>query len=82
MLISLIKDSPCRTVVLSYSDSKSNHERDEISTTLNALSEFFEDTELFEDYQLHTIGSVNFESRKGNKKNAINELLFVARKRV
>lgn len=81
LLISLIKNSPCRTVVLSYSDSKSNHERDEISTTLNALSKFFEDTELFEYYQLHTIGSVNFESRKGNKKNAINELLFVARKR-
>lgn len=82
LLVSLIKASPCRTVVLSYSDSKSNHERDEISTTLNALSKFFEDTELFEYYQLHTIGSVNFESRKGNKKNAINELLFVARKRV
>ena len=82
LLISLIKSSPCRTVVLSYSDSKSNHERDAISTTLNTLSNFFENTELFEYYHLHTIGSVNFESRKGNKKNAINELLFVARKRV
>ena len=81
LLTSLIKASPCRTIVLSYSDSKSNHERDEISTTLNALSEFFEDRELFEYYQLHTIGTVNFESRKGNKKNAINELLFVAHKR-
>ena len=68
-------------MVLSYSDSKSNHEREEIGTTLDVLSAFFRDKEIFEHYELYRIQSVNFESRKGNKKNDINELLFVAKKK-
>lgn len=81
LLFEIIDNSPCKTIVLSYSDSKSNHERDEISTTLYVLNKFFSNEEKFECYKLYKIQSVNFESRKGNKKNGINELLFVARKK-
>ena len=80
LLMQIIQSSPCNTIVLSYSDSKSNHERDEINTTLNALQEFFGNRELFVNYRMHQIQSVNFESRKGNKKNSINELLFIAQR--
>lgn len=80
LLLEIIENSPCKTIVLSYSDSKSNHERDEINATLDVLNAFFSDKEKFECYQLYKIQSVNFESRKGNKKNGINELLFVAKK--
>ena len=81
LLLEIIKKSQCKIVVLSYSDSKSNHEREEIETTLDVLSAFFRDKEIFEQYELYRIQSVNFESRKGNKKNGINELLFVAKKK-
>ena len=82
LLLEIIEKSQCKIVVLSYSDSKSNHEREEIGTTLDVLSAFFRDKEIFEHYELYRIQSVNFESRKGNKKNDINELLFVAKKKI
>ncbi len=81
LLFEIIDKSQCKTIVLSYSDSRSNHERDGIKTTLDVLNAFFSNKEIFQCYQLYRIQSVNFESRKGNKKNDINELLFVARKK-
>ncbi len=80
LLFDIINKSQCKTIVLSYSDSKSNHERERIRTTLEDLNAFFSNEKIFECYKLYKIQSVNFESRKGNKKNGINELLFVAKK--
>jgi len=80
LLIGIIENSNCHTIVLSYSDSTSNHERDEIGETLKALNTYFGDKSKFEFFRTYKIQSVNFESRKGNKKADINELLFVAKK--
>lgn len=81
LIMNIIENAQCDIIVLSYSDSKSNHERDEINTTLDILKNFFENRNIFEYYYMKSIQSVNFESRKGNKKNGINELLFVAKKK-
>lgn len=80
LLFDIIDKSPCKTIVLSYSDSKSNHERSEINATIKGLHSFFSNKKAFNYYKMYRIQSVNFESRKGNKKNEINELLFVAKK--
>lgn len=80
LIINVINSSKANYIVLSYSDSKSNHEREDVASTLDALKEYFSNKELFEYYCLKEVKSVCFESRKGNKKNTINELLFIAKK--
>lgn len=80
ILISLIKKSKAKYIVLSYSDSESNHTKKEIEGTINTISEFFADKSIFSKYELVKIESINFESRKGNKKEKVNELLFLGKK--
>ncbi len=80
LIIDVINLSKCEYVVLSYSDSKSNHERDGVYSTVDKLKEYFSNEKLFKNYYINEVKSICFESRKGNKKNTINELLFIAQK--
>lgn len=79
LLFQLILSSRCRYVILSYSDSLSNHNKNSLSSTLR-IDEFFRNPRFFVpgSYRKIEVGSVNFESRKSEKKAAIHELLFVA----
>jgi len=79
-LLNLINSSKCEIVALSYSDSKSNHKRGDIVITIDRLKSFFGNKKAFSAYKIIEIKSTKFESRKGNKKEPINELLFLARK--
>src|SRR3989339_304448 len=80
ILISLIKKSKAKYIVLSSSDGESNHTKKDIEGTINTISEFFADKSIFSKYELVKIESINFESRKGNKKEKVNELLFLGKK--
>ncbi len=80
LLLQQVKLSKSKLVVLSYSNSLSNHKRGDIDTTLQAIEKFFNDPNIFESFNLIEIDSRNFESRKGNKKPKIKELLFIAKK--
>lgn len=71
----------CKVVALSYSDSESNHKREDIDQTLNQIHSFFSNQNIFETYKVIKIQSRNFESRKGNKKEDIHELLYIGIKR-
>lgn len=80
-LFDLILNSKCNYVVISYSDSNSNHNKDSLES-LNKISNFLQDERLFEkgSYKLVEINSRNFESRKNEKKEKIKEVLFIAKK--
>ena len=80
-LFEAIKKCNCKTVAVSYSDSTSNHKKGKIDDLLEEFNKFFSDESIFSSYELYRIESVNFESRKGNKKQKIHELLFVAKKK-
>ncbi len=76
-----LSNSKCKIVALSYSDSGSNHKRENIDSTLEAITSFFSNKEMFSDFKIVKVRSKNFESRKGNKKEDINELLFIAQRK-
>ncbi|MBQ4646127.1 MAG: DNA adenine methylase [Candidatus Gastranaerophilales bacterium] len=80
LLLKQLEKTKCKYIVLSYSDSSSNHEREQINDTIFEIENFFSNKSLFEFYKVVKIKSQNFESRKGNKKENINELLFIAKK--
>lgn len=81
-LFELIKLSKSKLIVLSYSDSESNHQIKQINTTIEKISTFMKDENIFipGSFKLIKYNRKNFESRKDNKKASINELLFIARK--
>lgn len=80
-LFDLILNSRCNYVVISYSNSRSNHNKDSVES-LNKISNFLQNETLFEkdSYKLVEINSRNFESRKNETKDKIKELLFIAKK--
>lgn len=78
LLLNRIDNSKCKVVALSYSDSESNHKREGIDITLKQITDFFGDKTKFASYKVVKVDSRNFESRKGNKKESIHELLFIA----
>lgn len=82
LLFQLIKAANCRYIVISYSDSLSNHNKNSLSS-VEKIEAFLQDNSLFvpESYKKIEVSSVNFESRKSEKKEDIHELLFVAEKR-
>ena len=79
-LFDAIIRSNSRIVAVSYSDSISNHKKNKIDDLLEEFNAFFSNKKLFKKFNLYQIESINFESRKGNKKQKIHELLFVALK--
>lgn len=81
-LLDTIMSCKARYVVLSYSNSDSNHKGLATEDTIKTFEEFFSDKMKFSKYKKFEISSTNFESRKGNKKIQINELLFLAKNRI
>lgn len=79
-LFDAIIRSNSKIVAVSYSDSISNHKKNKIDDLLEEFNAFFSNKKLFKKFNLYQIESINFESRKGNKKQKIHELLFVALK--
>ena len=82
-LFDIIRKSKSKVIVLSYSDSESNHKVKEIDKTLKMITEFMKNDEIFVkgSFKLIKYNRKNFESRKDNKKLSINELLFIVRKK-
>ncbi len=80
-LFDAIKKSNSKVVAVSYSDSISNHKKNKIDDLIEEFNLFFSNKEIFSSFNLYQIESINFESRKGNKKQKIHELLFVALKK-
>ena len=78
LLLEQLVKVKCRCVALSYSDSESNHKREDIEKTIQQLEAFFGNKEIFSRYEVIKLKSRNFESRKGNTREDINELLFIA----
>lgn len=82
LLFELIKKAKCRYIIISYSDSLSNHNKNSLSS-VQKIEAFLKDSSIFRDnsYKKIEVQSVNFESRKSKKKEGIHELLFIAEKR-
>ena len=80
-LLTPLSLSKCKVIALSYSDSESNHKRENIDDTLNLIDSFFSNKKIFNSYKVVKIKSHNFESRRGNKKEEINELLYIGIKK-
>jgi len=77
LLLSRLAKCKCKVVALSYSDSSSNHKKGQINQTLDSITAFFADKEIFGSYNILSVDSIKFESRRGNKKELIHELLFI-----
>ena len=82
LLFSLIQKANCRYVIISYSDSLSNHNKNSLSS-VEKIQQFLSDPEFFvpDSFKKVEVRSQNFESRKSKNKEKINELLFIAEKR-
>lgn len=82
LLFELIRAAKCRYIIISYSDSLSNHNKNSLSS-VEKIELFLKDNSLFvaDSYRKIEVDSVNFESRKSEKKEDIHELLFIAEKR-
>ena len=82
-LFEIIKKSKSKLIVLSYSDSESNHKIKDANKTIKLISDFMKNNSIFvpNSFKIIKYNRKNFESRKNNKKTEINELLFVVRKR-
>lgn len=82
LLFKLILKSSCKYIVISYSDSLSNHNKNSLSS-VGRIENFLQDASFFEPgyYKKVEAGSINFESRKNKKKGKIHELLFIAKKK-
>lgn len=79
LLFELILSSKCKYVILSYSDSLSNHNKNSLSS-VEKIEAFFKNDKYFakDSFKKIELSSVNFESRKSEKKEGIHELLFIA----
>ena len=82
LLFELICAAKCKYIIISYSDSLSNHNKDSLSS-IQRIENFLKDTSIFVSgsYKKIEVESVNFESRKNKKKEGIHELLFIAEKK-
>ena len=82
-LFEIIRKSKSKIIVLSYSDSESNHKVKEIDKTLKMITDFMKNDDIFikGSFKMIKYHRKNFESRKDNKKLNINELLFIVRKK-
>ena len=82
LLFELIHAAKCKYIIISYSDSLSNHNKNSLSS-VQKIENFLNDTTLFvaDSYKKIEVESVNFESRKSKKKEDIHELLFIVEKR-
>ncbi len=82
LLFELIRAAKCKYIIISYSDSLSNHNKNSLSS-VEKIENFLKDNALFvaDSYKKIEVDSVNFESRKSEKKEEIHELLFVAEKK-
>lgn len=82
-LFEIIKKSKSKLIILSYSDSESNHKINETNKTIELISNFMKNDDIFvpNSFKVIKYNRKNFESRKNNKKAEIHELLFVVRKR-
>lgn len=82
LLFELIRAAKCKYIIISYSDSLSNHNKNSLSS-VQKIENFLNDASLFVpgSYQKIEVRSINFESRKSEKKEKIHELLFIAQKR-
>lgn len=82
LLFELIRSAKCKYIIISYSDSLSNHNKNSLSS-VQKIENFLNDDSIFvaSRSQKIEVNSVNFESRKSEKKEDIHELIFVAEKR-
>lgn len=82
LLFELIYAAKCKYIMISYSDSLSNHNKNSLSS-VEKIENFLKNTAVFVpgSYRKIEVESVNFESRKSKKKEGIHELLFIAEKR-
>lgn len=82
LLFELIKSSTCKYVIISYSDSLSNHNKNS-NSSVERILQFLMDPDHFipSSCKKIEVNSVNFESRKSKKKEEIHELLFIAEKK-
>lgn len=82
-LFEIMKRSKAKIIVLSYSDSESNHKVNENNKTVEKIANFMQNEKYFmkDTFKLIKYHRKNFESRKDNKKLGINELLFIVRKK-
>lgn len=82
LLFSLIIKAKCKYIILSYSDSLSNHNKNSLSS-VERIESFLKNPDIFDPsfYKKVLVNSINFESRKSEKKDKIHELLFIAKKR-
>lgn len=82
LLFQLILRASCRYVIISYSDSRSNHNKNSLSS-VNRIEAFLRDETYFVpgSYRKIELNSINFESRKSERKDKIHELLFIAEKK-
>lgn len=83
LLFKLIEAAKCKYIIISYSDSLSNHNKNSRSS-IDKIEAFLNDTSIFVagSYEKIEVDSVNFESRKSERKEDIHELLFVVEKRL
>lgn len=73
----------CTTIAISYSDSESNHIKGDDHYMINIISDFIKkNPHIFDidSFRIVKVKSKNFESRKGNKKTSINEVLILINK--
>lgn len=82
-LFEIIRKSRSKIIALSYSDSESNHNVNETNKTIKIITNFMKNDSVFIPGSLKVIkyNRKNFESRKNNKKQKINELLFIVKKK-
>ena len=82
LLFQLIINSNCKYVIISYSDSLSNHNKNSLESVYK-IEAFLQDKQYFipSSFKKVQITSKNFESRRSEIKDDINELLFIAQKR-
>ena len=82
LLFNLILAAKCKYVIISYSDSLSNHNKNSLSS-INKIETFLKNNKYFKPNKFKKIevNSVNFESRKRKQKENIHELLFIAEKK-
>ena len=82
LLFSLIIKAKCKYIILSYSDSLSNHNKNSLSS-VERIESFLMNPNYFDPsfYKKVLLNSINFESRKSEKKDKIHELLFIAKKK-
>lgn len=82
LLFRLILKAKCSYIIISYSDSLSNHNKNSLSS-VERIEAFLKDPNYFDPtkYRKVEVNSIKFESRKSERKDRIHELLFMAKKK-